>query len=223
MNPARQAALAAGIPDDATAYLVNQVCGSGLRSIAQGYQAIKLGESDIVVAGGQESMSQSSHAANMRTGQKMGDLKYVDTMIKDGLWCATNGYHMGNTAENVAQQWQITRQQQDEFAVASQNKAEDAQKAGKFKDEIVSMTISGRKGDIVVDTAYKTGTTWMQMICALLIFQKPDLGRPLSDISPWLDMRVQDLDEVLAVLERKTTGALSKPTRRWTRSRITTT
>ena len=151
-NPARQAALGAGIPAEKTAITVNQVCGSGLRSVALGTQAITTGDNAIVVAGGQESMSQSSHAANMRTGQKMGDLKYIDTMIKDGLWCATNGYHMGNTAENVAQQWQVTRQQQDEFAVASQNKAEEAQKAGKFKGEIVSTTISGRKGDIVVDT-----------------------------------------------------------------------
>ena len=151
-NPARQAALAAGIPVEKTAITINQVCGSGLRSVALGIQAIKTSDSAIVVAGGQESMSQSPHAANLRFGQKMGDLQYIDTMIKDGLWCAINGYHMGNTAENVAKQWQITRKQQDEFAVASQNKAEDAQKAGKFKDEIVSVTISGRKGDTIVDT-----------------------------------------------------------------------
>ncbi|HJO88180.1 MAG: acetyl-CoA C-acetyltransferase [Alphaproteobacteria bacterium] len=151
-NPARQAALAAGIPVEKTAITINQVCGSGLRSVALGIQAIKTSDSAIVVAGGQESMSQSPHASNLRFGQKMGDLQYIDTMIKDGLWCAINGYHMGNTAENVAKQWQITREQQDEFAVASQNKAEDAQKAGKFKDEIVSVTISGRKGDTIVDT-----------------------------------------------------------------------
>ncbi len=151
-NPARQAALGAGIPADKTAVTINQVCGSGLRAVAMGYQAIKSGDSAIVVAGGQESMSQSPHAANLRFGQKMGDLKYIDTMIKDGLWCASNGYHMGNTAENVAKQWQITREQQDEFAVASQNKAEEAQKAGKFKDEIVPVTIKGRKGDTIVDT-----------------------------------------------------------------------
>ncbi len=151
-NPARQAALAAGIPVEKTAITINQVCGSGLRSVALGIQAIKTSDSAIVVAGGQESMSQSPHAANLRFGQKMGDLQYIDTMIKDGLWCAINGYHMGNTAENVAKQWQITRKQQDEFAVASQNKAEDAQKTGKFKDEIVSVTISGRKGDTIVDT-----------------------------------------------------------------------
>ncbi|MBT5752761.1 MAG: acetyl-CoA C-acetyltransferase [Rhodospirillaceae bacterium] len=150
-NPARQAALGAGIPADKTAVTINQVCGSGLRAVAMGYQAIKAGDSAIVVAGGQESMSQSPHAANLRLGQKMGDLKYIDTMIKDGLWCASNGYHMGNTAENVAKQWQITREQQDEFAVASQNKAEEAQKAGKFKDEIVPVTIKGRKGDTIVE------------------------------------------------------------------------
>jgi len=150
-NPARQAALAAGIPADKTAITINQVCGSGLRAVALGYQAIKAGDSAIVVAGGQESMSQSPHAANLRLGQKMGDLTYIDTMIKDGLWCATNGYHMGNTAENVATQWQITREQQDEFAVASQNKAEEAQKAGKFKDEIIPVTIKGRKGDTIVE------------------------------------------------------------------------
>jgi len=151
-NPARQAALGAGIPADSTALTVNQVCGSGLRAVALGTQAIKTGDSAIVVAGGQESMSQSPHAANMRNGKKMGDFQYIDTMIKDGLWCATNGYHMGTTAENVAQQWQITREQQDEFAVASQNKAEEAQKAGKFADEIVPVTISDRKGDILIDT-----------------------------------------------------------------------
>lgn len=151
MNPARQALLAAGIPDDRTAYLVNQVCGSGLRSVAQGYQAIKLGEASVIVAGGQESMSQSPHASQMRNGTKMGDVKLVDTMINDGLWCAMMGYHMGNTAENVAEKWQITRDEQDAFAAGSQQKAEAAQNAGRLADEITPVTISSRKGDIVVD------------------------------------------------------------------------
>jgi acetyl-CoA C-acetyltransferase len=152
MNPARQASIAAGVPIEAAAWSVNQVCGSGLRSVALGYQAIMSGDSEIVIAGGQESMSQSTHCAHLRNGQKMGSLELVDTMIKDGLWDAFNGYHMGGTAENVAKQWQITRQQQDEFAVASQNKAEAAQKAGKFKTEIVPVKIASKKGDIVVDT-----------------------------------------------------------------------
>jgi acetyl-CoA C-acetyltransferase len=151
-NPARQASIAAGIPVEVPAWGVNQLCGSGLRAVALGYQAIVNGDSDIVVAGGQESMSQAPHAAHLRNGTKMGGLELVDTMLKDGLWDAFNGYHMGNTAENVAKQWQITRQQQDEFAVASQNKAEAAQKAGKFKDEIVPVTIKTRKGDVVVDS-----------------------------------------------------------------------
>ena len=161
MNPARQALLAAGIPDDRTAYLVNQVCGSGLRSVAQGFQAIKLGESNIVVAGGQESMSQAPHAAHMRNGTKMGDTKLVDTMIKDGLWCSLMGYHMGNTAENVAEKWQITRDEQDEFAAGSQQKAEAAQAAGKFKDEIVPVTIKTRKEEILFDADEypRAGTT----------------------------------------------------------------
>ena len=150
-NPARQAALAAGIPNEKTAMTVNQVCGSAMRAIALGYQAIKVGDSSIVIAGGQESMSLSPHAAHLRNGKKMGNLEFIDTMIKDGLWDAFNGYHMGNTAENVAKQWQITRQAQDEFAVLSQNKTEAAQKAGKFKDEIVPVTIADRKSTIVVD------------------------------------------------------------------------
>jgi acetyl-CoA C-acetyltransferase len=150
-NPARQASIKAGVPMGSPAWIVNMVCGSGLRSVALGYQAIMNGDSDIVVAGGQESMTLSPHAQYLRGGHKMGSLEFVDTMIKDGLWDAFNGYHMGTTAENVAKQWQITRQQQDEFAVASQNKAEAAQKAGKFKDEIVPFTIKGRKGDTVVD------------------------------------------------------------------------
>ncbi|CAA0101754.1 Acetyl-CoA acetyltransferase [Starkeya nomas] len=149
-NPARQASVAAGIPVESPAWGVNQLCGSGLRAVALGYQAILNGDSEIVVAGGQESMSQAPHCAHLRNGTKMGSLEMVDTMIKDGLWDAFNGYHMGTTAENVARQWQITREQQDEFAVGSQNKAEAAQKAGRFKDEIVPVTISTRKGDIVV-------------------------------------------------------------------------
>jgi acetyl-CoA C-acetyltransferase len=151
-NPARQAAIAAGIPSEKTAYVVNQVCGSGLRTVALGYQAIRNGDSEIVVAGGQESMSLAPHCMHLRTGVKMGDAQMIDTMIKDGLWDAFNGYHMGNTAENVAEKWQITREAQDKFAAASQNKAEAAQKAGRFKDEIAPVTISSRKGDIVVDS-----------------------------------------------------------------------
>ena len=149
-NPARQAARAAGISDAATAFGINQVCGSGLRAVALAAQQIRTGESAIVVAGGQESMSQSTHAAYLRAGQKMGDMAFIDTMIKDGLWDAFHGYHMGTTAENVAKAYQITREQQDEFALASQTKASAAQKAGKFKDEIVPVTIKGRKGDVVV-------------------------------------------------------------------------
>jgi acetyl-CoA C-acetyltransferase len=160
-NPARQASIAAGIPVETPAWTVNQLCGSGLRTVALGYQAILNGDSEIVVAGGQESMSMAPHCAHLRNGVKMGNLEMVDTMIKDGLWDAFNGYHMGNTAENVARQWQITRAQQDEFAVASQNKAEAAQKAGRFKDEIVPVTVKTRKGDVVVDADEypKHGTT----------------------------------------------------------------
>jgi acetyl-CoA C-acetyltransferase len=151
-NPARQASIAAGIPVEAPAWGINQLCGSGLRAVALGYQQILQGDCDIVVAGGQESMSMAPHCAHLRNGVKMGNYEMIDTMIKDGLWDAFNGYHMGTTAENVAKQWQITRQQQDEFAVASQNKAEAAQKAGKFKDEIAPVTMKSRKGDVVVDT-----------------------------------------------------------------------
>jgi acetyl-CoA C-acetyltransferase len=151
-NPARQASIAAGIPVESPAWAVNQLCGSGLRTVALGYQAILNGDSEIVVAGGQESMSMAPHCAYLRSGVKMGNFEMVDTMIKDGLWDAFNGYHMGTTAENVAKQYQITRQQQDEFAVGSQNKAEAAQKAGRFKDEITPVTVKSRKGDIVVDT-----------------------------------------------------------------------
>src|SRR6185503_2939801 len=149
-NPARQASIAAGVPVESPAWGVNQLCGSGLRAVALGYQAILNGDSEIVVAGGQESMSMAPHAQYLRAGVKMGSLEFVDTMIKDGLWDAFNGYHMGNTAENVARQYQITRAQQDEFAVHSQNKAEAAQKAGRFADEIVPVTIKSRKGDIIV-------------------------------------------------------------------------
>jgi acetyl-CoA C-acetyltransferase len=151
-NPARQASIAAGIPVETPAWGVNQLCGSGLRAVALGLQAIREGDADIVVAGGQESMSMAPHCAYLRAGQKMGGLELTDTMIKDGLWDAFNGYHMGTTAENVARQWQITRAQQDEFAVASQNKAEAAMKSGRFKDEIAPVTIKSRKGDVVVDT-----------------------------------------------------------------------
>ncbi len=160
-NPARQASVAAGIPVESPAWAVNQLCGSGLRAVALGYQAIVNGDSEIVVAGGQESMSMAPHCAHLRGGVKMGNFEMVDTMIKDGLWDAFNGYHMGNTAENVARQWQITRQQQDEFAVGSQNKAEAAQKTGRFKDEIAPVTVKARKGDIVVDADEypKHGTT----------------------------------------------------------------
>jgi acetyl-CoA C-acetyltransferase len=160
-NPARQAAIAAGIPFEVTAYGVNQLCGSGLRTVALGYQAIRNGDSDIVVAGGQESMSQAPHCIHLRNGVKMGDAELVDTMIRDGLWDAFNGYHMGNTAENVAQRWQITRDQQDALAAGSQSKAEAAQKAGRFKDEIVPVKIATRRGEVVVDTDEhpKHGTT----------------------------------------------------------------
>jgi len=150
-NPARQAARAAGISDASTAFGINQVCGSGLRTVALAAQQIRTGESRIVIAGGQESMSMSAHAQHLRAGARMGDLSFIDTMIKDGLWDAFNGYHMGTTAENVARAYQITREEQDEFAVASQNKASAAQKAGRFADEIVAVTIKGRKGDVIVD------------------------------------------------------------------------
>jgi acetyl-CoA C-acetyltransferase len=150
-NPARQAAMKAGVPQEKTAWGLNQVCGSGLRAVALGMLHVASGDASIIVAGGQESMSLSPHAAHMRAGTKMGDVKFIDTMIKDGLWDAFHGYHMGTTAENVAQKWQITRAEQDRFAVASQNKAEAAQKAGRFKEEIASVTVAARKGDIVVD------------------------------------------------------------------------
>jgi acetyl-CoA C-acetyltransferase len=149
-NPARQAAIAAGIPDGKTAFGVNQLCGSGLRAVALGAQQVMTGQSEIVVAGGQESMSQAPHAAYLRAGVKMGELAMVDTMLKDGLWDAFHGYHMGNTAENVARQYQITREQQDQFAVRSQHKASAAQKSGRFRDEIVPVAVKGRKGETIV-------------------------------------------------------------------------
>jgi acetyl-CoA C-acetyltransferase len=160
-NPARQAAVNAGIPVERTAYGINQLCGSGLRAVALGFQAIQLGDADVVVAGGQESMSLSPHVAHLRNGTKMGSVEFLDTMLRDGLWDAFQGYHMGTTAENVAQKWQITREEQDAFAAASQQKAEAAMKAGKFKDEIVPVVIKTRKGDVTVDTDEhpKAGTT----------------------------------------------------------------
>lgn len=151
-NPARQAAIKAGVPESASAWGLNQVCGSGLRSVAIGMQQILSGDADIIIAGGQESMSLSAHCAHLRNGQKMGDMSMIDTMIKDGLWDAFHGYHMGTTAENVAQKFQLSREVQDTFAVASQNKAEAAQKAGKFNDEIVPVVIKTRKGDVVFDS-----------------------------------------------------------------------
>jgi acetyl-CoA C-acetyltransferase len=150
-NPARQAAMKAGIPQEATAWGLNQLCGSGLRAVAIGMQQIAAGDARIIIAGGQESMSMAPHCAHLRNGTKMGDMKMIDTMIKDGLTDAFYGYHMGTTAENVARQWQLTRDEQDAFAVASQNKAEAAQLAGRFKDEIVPVIVPGRKGDVTVD------------------------------------------------------------------------
>ena len=150
-NPARQAHINAGLPIESAAWSINQVCGSGLRAVALGAQHIQLGDASIVCAGGQENMTLSPHVAHLRAGQKMGDMKYIDSMIRDGLWDAFNGYHMGQTAENVAEQWQISRDMQDEFALSSQNKAEAAQKAGRFDDEVIPFTVKTRKGDIVVD------------------------------------------------------------------------
>jgi len=173
-NPARQAAINAGVPQGSPAWLVNMVCGSGLRSVALGAQAIRNGDSAIVVSGGQESMSQSAHAAYLRAGQKMGALELVDTMLKDGLWDAFNGYHMGVTAENVAREWQITREDQDRFAVASQNKAEAARKAGRFKDEIVPVVVKERKGDKIIenDEYIRDGATYEAIASLKPAFQK---------------------------------------------------
>ncbi len=167
-NPARQAAIAAGIPNERTAFGINQLCGSGLRAVALAAQQIATGDAAIVVAGGQESMTQSPHAANLRAGQKMGGLELVDTMLKDGLWDAFHGYHMGNTAENVAQKYQLTRQEQDEFAAASQRKAGEAMKAGRFKDEIAPVTVKGRKGDVVVtEDEYPKPETTLEILAKL--------------------------------------------------------
>ena len=174
MNPARQASIGAGLPKETTAWEVNQVCGSGLRTVALGMQQIQVGDADIIVAGGQELMSMSPHCAHLRGGVKMGELQMIDTMIRDGLWDIFNGYHMGVTAENVAREYQVTREQQDEFAVASQNKAEAAKNAGKFKDEIVPVTIKTRKGDIVVDQDehIRPGTTMESVAKLRPAFQK---------------------------------------------------
>jgi len=173
-NPARQAAINAGVPKESPAWGMNQLCGSGLRAVALGMQQIASGDAAIVAAGGMESMSKAPHVAHLRDGVKMGDWSLVDTMIKDGLWDAFNGYHMGTTAENVARQWQLTRELQDEFAVKSQNKAEAAQAAGKFKDEITPVTISTRKGDIVVsdDEYIKKGVTMDSVVKLRPAFQK---------------------------------------------------
>ncbi|HYN00709.1 MAG TPA: acetyl-CoA C-acetyltransferase [Aestuariivirgaceae bacterium] len=173
-NPARQASINAGIPVETPAWGVNQLCGSGLRAVALGYQQITSGDAKIVAAGGQESMSMAPHCQHLRNGVKMGDFQLIDTMIKDGLWDAFNGYHMGNTAENVARQYQITREAQDEFAVASQNKAEAAQKAGKFKEEITPVTIATRKGDVVIDQDeyIRSGATLEQVAKLKPVFVK---------------------------------------------------
>ncbi len=173
-NPARQAHIAAGLPVESAAWGINQVCGSGLRAVAIAAQHIQLGDAGIVVAGGQESMSLSPHVAHLRAGQKMGDLKFVDSMIKDGLWDAFNGYHMGGTAENVARKWQLSRDEQDRFAVASQNKAEAAQNAGRFQEEIAPFTVKTRKGDVVVekDEHIRAGTT-LEAVAKLRIRQAP--------------------------------------------------
>jgi acetyl-CoA C-acetyltransferase len=173
-NPARQAAMKAGVPQEKTAFGVNQLCGSGLRAVALGMQQIASGDANIIVAGGQESMSLAPHAAYLRSGVKMGEMKLVDTMLQDGLIDAFHGYHMGSTAENIAKKWQITREEQDRFAVGSQNKAEAAQKAGRFKDEIVPVTISTRKGDTVVDADEypRAGSTYEAMAKLKAAFSK---------------------------------------------------
>jgi acetyl-CoA C-acetyltransferase len=167
-GPARQVCINAGIPHTATAYAINQLCASGMRAIAEGYKSIRLGQSNIVAAGGMESMSWAPHEANLRTGYKMGEMKLVDSMLRDGLIDPFGKYHMGNTAENVAKKWQITRQEQDEFACKSQNKAEAAIKAGRFKDEIVPVTVPGRKGDTIIDTdEHPTFGTTMETLSKL--------------------------------------------------------
>jgi acetyl-CoA C-acetyltransferase len=181
-NPARQASIAAGIPVESPAWSVNQLCGSGLRAVALGMQQIANGDASIVAAGGQESMSLAPHCQHLRNGVKMGDFQMIDTMIRDGLWDAFNGYHMGNTAENVARQWQITRDAQDQFAVASQNKAEAAQKAGKFKDEITPVTVASRKGDVVVDQDeyIRHGATLESVAKLKAVFQKDGTVTPAN-------------------------------------------
>ena len=167
-NPARQAAMGAGIPAERTAFGINQLCGSGLRAVALAAQQIATGDATIVVAGGQESMTQSPHCANLRAGQKMGSLEFIDTMLKDGLWDAFHGYHMGNTAENVAQKFQLTREEQDRFAAESQRKAGEAMKAGRFRDEIAPVTVKGRKGDVVVENdEYPKPETTMEILAKL--------------------------------------------------------
>ena len=175
-NPARQAAINAGVPVERTAYSINQLCGSGLRAVALGAQAIRLGDAQIVVAGGQESMSQAPHCMHLRNGTKMGSAEMIDTMLRDGLLDAFHGYHMGNTAENVAEQWQISREQQDEFAASSQHKAEAAMHAGRFIDEIVPVTIKGRKSDSIIDTDEypKQGTTTQSLSKLRPAFKRDD-------------------------------------------------
>ena len=173
-NPARQAAMKAGVPQDKTAFVINQVCGSGLRAVALGLQQIVNGDAALIVAGGQESMSLAPHVAHLRNGVKMGDMKFLDSMLKDGLTDAFHGYHMGNTAENVATKWQISREEQDRFATGSQNKAEAAQKAGKFKDEIAPFTVPGKKGDTIVsdDEFIRHGVTYDQLAKLRAAFSK---------------------------------------------------
>ena len=173
-NPARQAAMKAGIPQEKTAFGINQLCGSGLRAVALGLQQIVNGDAKIIVAGGQESMSLAPHVAHLRNGVKMGEMKFLDSMLKDGLTDAFHGYHMGNTAENVATKWQLSREEQDRFATASQNKAEAAQKAGKFKDEIAPFTVSTRKGDVIVsdDEFIRPGTTYESLAKLRAAFSK---------------------------------------------------
>src|SRR5919202_4190852 len=167
-NPARQAAMAAGIPAERTAFGINQLCGSGLRTVALAAQQIATGDAAIVIAGGQESMTQAPHAAQLRSGQKMGSLELVDTMLRDGLWDAFQGYHMGTTAENVAQKYQLTREEQDRFAADSQRKAGEAMKAGRFKDEIAPVTVKTRKGDVVVsEDEYPKPETTAQVLAKL--------------------------------------------------------
>jgi len=199
-NPARQAHINAGLPEASAAWSINQVCGSGLRAVALGAQHIMLGDADVVVAGGQESMSLSPHVAHLRAGQKMGDMKFIDCMIRDGLWDAFNGYHMGTTAENVAKQWQIGRDQQDEFALASQNKAEAAQKAGKFADEIAAVTLKTRKGETVVDQDeyIRHGATIENMQKLRPAFDKEAMGRIASYATVGLDPKIMGVGPIYA-------------------------